>query len=412
MSMGKRKTCRGCGMDDLILVLSLGETPLANSFLKEEDLKKPEFVYPLDLYYCKKCHLLQLLEVVDPGILFNEYIYVTGTSEGISFHNTALADTLIKTQKLIKSDLVVEIGSNDGSLLSCFQKYGIRILGVEPAENIVTIAQERGIETLNRFFDKECVAEIQSSYGLANVIIANNVLAHVDDTITFLKETRALLKPGGIVVIEVPYLIDMFENLEYDTIYHEHLCYFSMLALMQIYARSGLSIIRVDRIAVHGGSLRIFACSNTDVREHHPGIYRMSEDERRKGFTDGDTYLKFGTKVHGNKVEVLRLIKILKEKGNTLAGYGAPAKGNTLLNFCGITREDIPYIVDMSPYKVGRYTPGSHIPVYPVSRLCEDQPDYALLLAWNFKDEIMRQQSAYSSRGGHFILPIPKPVIL
>jgi len=214
------------------------------------------------------------------------------------------------------------------------------------------------------------------------------------------------------VVIEVPYLIDMFENMEYDTIYHEHLCYFSMLALMQIYARSGLSIIHVDRIAVHGGSLRIFACSNAEVRDHHPDIYHMSEDEKRQGFTESDTYLKFGTKVHENKFEILHLIKNLKEKGNTLAGYGAPAKGNTLLNFCEITREDIPYIVDMSPYKVGRYTPGSHIPVYPVSKLCEDQPDYTLLLAWNFKDEIMRQQSAYSSRGGHFILPIPKPVIL
>lgn len=410
--MGKRKSCRGCGADDFILVLSLGETPLANSFLKEDDLKKPELVYPLDLYYCKRCHLLQLLEVVDPEILFNDYIYVTGTSEGISLHNTALADTITQRQKLTKSDLVVEIGSNDGSLLSCFQKYGIRILGVEPAKNIVSIAQEKGIETLNRFFDRECALEIQSIYGPANVVIANNVLAHVDDTIEFLKGIRTLLKPGGIVSVEVPYLIDMFENLEYDTIYHEHLCYFSILALMQIYARSGLSIIHVDRITVHGGSLRIFAASNSEVRDHHPEIYHLSENERRQGFTDGNTYLKFGTKVHENKVEVLCLIKNLKGRGKTLAGYGAPAKGNTLLNFCRITKEDIPYIVDMSPYKVGRYTPGSHIPVCPVNMLCEDQPDYTLLLAWNFKDEIMRQQSVYSSRGGHFILPIPKPVII
>ena len=410
--MGKRKTCRGCGADDFILVLSLGETPLANSFLKEEDLKKPEVVYPLDLYYCKRCHLLQLLEVVDPEILFNDYIYVTGTSEGISLHNTALADTITQRQKLTKSDLVVEIGSNDGSLLSCFQKNGIKVLGIEPAKNIVPIAQEKGIETLNRFFGRDCVSEIQSIYGLANVVIANNVLAHVDDTIEFLKGTRTLLKSGGIMVVEVPYLIDMFENLEYDTIYHEHHCYFSILALMQIYKRSGLSIIQVDRIAVHGGSLRIFACSNARVRDHCPEIYDMAESEKQKGFTEKHTYMKFGDKVYENKVEILRLIKDLKERGKTLAGYGAPAKGNTLINFCGITKEDIPYIVDMSPYKVGRYTPGSHIRVYPVKKLCEDQPDYTLLLAWNFKDEIMRQQRAYSSRGGHFILPIPKPIIL
>jgi SAM-dependent methyltransferase len=410
--MGKRQNCRGCDSNDLILVLSLGETPLANAFLKEEDLEKPEAIYPLDLYYCRKCHLLQLLEVVDPEILFKEYIYVTGTSETMALHNSKLADTILKRQKLTRSDLVLEIASNDGSLLSCFKRYGVRTLGVEPSKNVATIAREKGIEIINRFFDKESVLEIQSTHGLANVIIANNVLAHVDDIIGFLKRALKLLKPGGIIVVEVPYLIDMIDNLEYDTIYHEHLCYFSVISLMQIYVAVGLSITQIDRLQVHGGSLRIYASSKSEAQDHHPDIYQLAEKEKQYGLMEERTYLEFARKVHKNKKDLLNLIEDLNTKRKTIAAYGAPAKGNTLLNFCKIGRNYLRYIVDMSPHKVGKYTPGMHIPVYSVSRLLEEQPDYTLLLAWNFKNEIIRQQKTYLSRGGHFILPIPHPTII
>jgi SAM-dependent methyltransferase len=410
--MGKRQNCRGCSDDNLILVLSLGNTPLANAFLKEEDMKKPEAVYPLELYYCKKCHLLQLLEVIDPEILFKEYIYVTGTSETMALHNSKLVDIIMKKQKLVKSDLVLEIASNDGSLLSFFQRNGIRTLGIEPAKNIAAIAREKGIETINYFFDDECVLEVQSNYGYANIVIANNVLAHVDDTVGFLKRALALLKPEGIIVIEVPYLINMLDNLEYDTIYHEHLSYFSILALMKIYASAELSIIQIDRLSVHGGSLRIYASSKFEVQDHHEGIYRMAENEKQYGLTEERTYLDFSDKVHENKNELLRLIRNLHTNGKTIAGYGAPAKGNTLLNYCGIDISLISYTVDKNPLKIGLYTPGMHIPVLDVSTLLERQPDYVLILAWNFAEEIMRQQREYRNQGGRFIIPIPEPRVV
>lgn len=394
------------------MFLPLGPTPLANSFLRSSAEFAGEASFPLDVYYCHGCSLVQLLDVIDPEVLFRNYIYVSGTSDTIAAHYVRYAQAVADRTQPSPEDLVVEIASNDGSLLKCFQPHNVRTLGVEPATNIAETARAAGIDTVNRFFDSKTAADIRATYGAAKAVIANNVLAHVDDTQDFLCGARHLLKQDGLLIVEVPYLRDLLEHFEYDTVYHEHLCYFSVSALMRLCEEVGLSIVQMDHVPVHGGSLRMYA----GLRETFPGhglqVREMAAKERELGMTGPERFRSFAADVVKHRECLLRLLHQLRAEGKTIAGYGAPAKGNTMLNYCRIGTDLLPYTVDKNSMKVGYYTPGMHIPVLPVPALLERQPDYVLILAWNFAPEIIRQQAEYQKRGGRFIVPIPSPQVV
>jgi hypothetical protein len=408
-----RKTCRACGSDRLEPFLLLGDQPLANSFLKSPEDFRKEARYPLDVYRCKECSLIQLLDVIAPEVLFRDYIYVTGTSDTIAQHNLSYASDVVSALGLGSDDLVVEVASNDGSLLGCFREQGVRTLGIEPARNIAAMARERGIETIAEFFGSELARKVRADHGAASAVVANNVLAHVDDTQDFLAGCRELIDADGRVITEFPYLGELLDRMEYDTVYHEHLCYFSVIALMRLYEAVGLVILRIDRMPVHGGSLRVYAARKSGKSpDHARAVKEMGDEERSKGYHTAEPYDRLAKAVRANRDSLVALLKSLKHEGKTIAAYGAPAKGNTLLNYCGIDTELVDYVVDKNPLKVGLYTPGTHIPVKPVPALAEDRPDYLLILPWNIADEIMQQQAEYAARGGKFILPIPQPRVI
>ncbi|HEY2805811.1 MAG TPA: class I SAM-dependent methyltransferase [Gemmatimonadales bacterium] len=407
-----RTRCRACGGSSLVRFLSLGLQPLANANLRDPAEARDELRFPLDLYFCEGCSLVQLVDVIDPEVLFRHYIYVTGTSETIAAHNRDYARTVVDLLNLGPDDLVVEAASNDGSLLSCFRDIGVRTLGVEPAINIAAVAQEKGVETVTEFFGEQTGAELRRSRGRARAVLGNNVLAHVDDTVGFLRGARSLIDEEGLVIVEVPHALPMLEKLEYDTVYHEHLCYFSLTALIRLFEAAGLRVVRVDRQAVHGGTIRVYGALPSSGRRAGAEVVAMIAEEQAAGLTSLDRWHRFARDVEAQRAALLALLAELRAAGKSIAGYGAPAKGNTLLNYCGIGTDLVPYTVDRNPLKVGTWTPGTHLPVLPADTLVERQPDYVLILAWNFADEIMRQQRAYQSAGGRFIIPIPSPVVL
>jgi len=404
----RRESCRACGEKSLRLFLPLGSQPLANSFLKSADEFALEQFFPLDTHFCETCSLVQIPDVVDPEVLFRHYLYVTGTSETIAQHNRAYAKSVVGMQRLSSDDLVIEVASNDGSLLRCFKAFGVKTLGVEPATNIAAMAREAGIETVNEFFNLDSARKIRGDYGPAKAVIGNNVLAHVDDTQDFLRGCKEVIGEDGLVIIEMPYLGDLLNRTEYDTIYHEHLCYFSVNSLMRLCEGAGLVIVRMDHVPIHGGSLRMHAGHKEIHQTHSAQVIAWAEEEKGKGFTSFERYEQLARSVERSRETLVSLLTRLKAEGKTVAGYGAAAKGNTLLNYCQINTDLLPYVVDKNPLKLGMYTPGMHIPVLPVSTLLERQPDYLLILAWNFAEEIMRQQSEYKGRGGTFIIPIPE----
>jgi SAM-dependent methyltransferase len=355
---------------------------------------------------------VQLLDVIDPEALFRNYIYVTGTSSTMARHNVGYAQAIVDAVGATADDLVVEVASNDGSLLARVKEHGPRVLGVEPARNIAEMARAAGVETVSEFFDLPTARALREKYGAAKAVVANNVLAHVDDTQDFMRGFAALLADDGLAIVEAPYLADFVERLEYDTVYHEHLCYFSVTALMRLCDAAGLSIVRMDRVPVHGGSLRMFAAPVAHAGGHAAAVLAMADEERQAGLTSLARFESWAAAVRRNREAILELLGSLRASGHTIAAYGAPAKGNTLLNYCGIGRDLLDFTVDRSPLKVGLFTPGAHLPVLPVGTLLERQPDYVLILAWNFADEIVDQQSEYRKRGGRFILPIPEPRII
>jgi len=408
----KRNCCRICDSQNLHLFLSLGAMPLANAFLETPANFRDERSYPLDVYFCANCTLVQLVDVIDPTVLFSQYNYITGTSDTIAAHHVKYARAMVERLELKPSDLVIEIASNDGSLLKNFRPYGVRTLGVEPAQNIAKIANAAGIETANQFFNAALALQLASVYGRAQCIIANNVLAHVDDPKDFLLGCKQLLAPEGIISIEVPYIYNLIEQLEYDTIYHEHLSYFSVQSLMLLCQEVGLGIMGVEYIPIHGGSIRVLMGYRARYPTHSTSVLDLVKSEKALGLDQFWRYSAFGDDVLAHRHNLLSALHELKTSQKSIVGYGAPAKGNTLLNFCKIGTDLLPYTVDKSILKVGRYTPGMHIPVRSISDLIEDQPDYVLVLAWNFVEEIMRQQELYRQRGGKFLVPFPAPHIL
>ncbi|MGH9450703.1 MAG: class I SAM-dependent methyltransferase [Terriglobia bacterium] len=404
--------CRSCECGRLEPVLSLGRTPLANALLTSDQLSLSEPVFPLELAFCPECSLVQILETVPPETMFSSYPYFSSFSDTAIRNAESIAQRLIAQRNLDASKLVIEIASNDGYLLQFYRGAGVPVLGIEPAANIAQVAEtERGIPTLCEFFNADLAKRLRQEGRRAEVIHANNVLAHVPGLNSVIEGVRILLKDDGVAVIEVPYVKEMIERCEFDTIYHEHLCYFSVTALHHLFERHGLILQDVERLPIHGGSLRLFAVPRA-AAERSDAVGAMLADEHARGIDRVSFYQGFAHDVEKLKGEIRKQLGELKSKGKRLAGYGAAAKGSTLLNYCGIGLETLDFVVDRSTYKQGLYMPGVRLPIFPPDKLLESQPDNVLLLTWNFADEIMQQQAEYRRRGGRFVIPIPEMRVL
>jgi len=400
--------CKSCGSSDISMVLSLGRMPLANAFLTPDQLVQKEETYPLDVVLCNNCSLLQITKTVPPEKLFREYLYFTSYSTTMLRHAKELVKKLMNLKTFNSKSLVMELGSNDGYLLQYFKEFNVPVLGIEPAKNVAKVSREKGIETICEFFGKRLSRGLRAKGIQADVVIGLNVLAHVADLNGFVSGIANVLKSDGIAVIEVPYVKDLINKCEFDTIYHEHLRYFSLTALDDLFKRHGLVIYDVERVSIHGGSLRLFiSFRNKSVKASVKNLLR----EEAKWVKSHDYYLSFARKVEAIRESLVRLLRNIKRKGKRIAAYGAAAKGTVLLNYCNINKELIDFVVDKSTYKQGRYVPGVRLPIHHPSKLIEEMPRYTLLLVWNIKDEILSEQDEYRRRGGKFIIPIPKVTI-
>jgi hypothetical protein len=405
--------CRSCGGSRLEPLLSLGNVPLANSLLTAEALAAPEATYPLELVFCPACTLVQITETVPPEQLFSQYLYFSSFSDTMLRSAETVAARLVRERGLGASSLVVEAASNDGYLLQFYRRAGVPVLGIEPAANIARMAEaERGIPTLVEFFGQALGERLRREGRRADVIHANNVLAHVADLNGFVAGFAALAKDRGLVVVEAPYVRDMIERCEFDTIYHEHLCYFSLAALERLFERHGLAVVDVEQLPIHGGSLRLFAEPRSAGTPPSARLVALRAAEAEWGVGELSRYADFATRVEQLKESLRALLGRLKADGRRIAAYGAAAKGATLLNYAHVAGETLDFVVDRSPHKQGHYMPGVRVPIRDPRELVAAMPDYVLLLAWNLADEVMAQQAEYRARGGRFIVPVPEPRVV
>ena len=406
-SAGKSMRCRHCGTPLQHTLIDLGMSPLCESFLTQDQLDAPESYYPLHARVCHACWLVQLPEFVSPAHIFTEYAYFSSYSTTWVAHAARYCETIKSRLGLGPKSFVVELGSNDGYLLQHFVALGVPVLGIEPAANVAEAARKAGIPTLVAFFGAKTAGQVVIDHGHADLIVANNVLAQVPELNDFVVGMAHLLAPEGVITIEVPHLERLIAENQYDTIYHEHFSYFSLGSIGRLAAAHGLALIDVETLPTHGGSLRLYLAHR---RSHHLvsiRVVQMLAEERRAGLEDLSTYVDFAGRVQRTKRELLSVLIKAKEKGKRICGYGAPGTGNTLLNYAAIGTDFLDFTVDRNPYKHGRYTPGMHIPIYPVEAIDDVKPDYILILPWNLKDEIVQQMHHVGKWGAKFIVPIP-----
>ena len=402
-------SCLVCGQADPVRFLDLGSVPLVNSFRRDARAAEAEPRYPLEVHRCRSCAHVQLGHSVSPKELFEDYIYFSGTSDAVVRHAGSLVELAGREVGLRGESLVVEIASNDGTVLKAFARIPVRVLGVEPARNVAAEARRQGIPTVSEFFTEAFAETVKREHGEADLVLARNVLAHVPDLRGFAAGIRAVLSPRGAAFIEVPYLKDLVEQLEFDTIYHEHLSYFSVRALDRLFAAAGLEVYDVERIRMHGGSLMVRLQRQGGGRPRRDSVRAFLDAEEKTGLLDAAGLESFARRVGALRDEIVGFVGGLRREGARVAGYGASAKGNILMSVCGITRAELEFIIDRSPYKHGFFTPGNAIPVRPVEELAESPIDCLFLLAWNFADEVIRQQQGFAQRGGRFAVPVPHP---
>ncbi|MBL8038297.1 methyltransferase domain-containing protein [Nitrospira sp. CMX1] len=405
----KPSVCRSCGAGLEHTFIDLGMSPLANSYIKPGQTNRMEPFYPLHVYVCETCLLVQLEQFSTPQDIFSDYAYFSSFSDSWLAHARTYVDMIVDRFRFDRNSRVVEIASNDGYLLKNFVARDIPVLGVEPAANVAEVARGKGINTKVAFFAEKTARDLAEDGWAADLIIGNNVLAHVPDLNDFVKGLKVLLKPTGLITMEFPHLLQLVEQNQFDTIYHEHFSYFSFIAVERVFARHGMKLFDVEELPTHGGSLRIYACHESDTSK--PIEMRAKELKSREeaiGFGSLNHYLSFGPHVEATKRKLLSFLIAAKQEGKRVVGYGAPAKGNTLLNYCGIRADFIDYTVDRSPHKQGHFLPGVHIPIYEPDRVRATQPDYLLILPWNIREEVMKQMSYIREWGGQFVVPIPE----
>jgi 2-polyprenyl-3-methyl-5-hydroxy-6-metoxy-1,4-benzoquinol methylase len=410
MTQGKCRFCKAILQHTFV---DLGMSPLSNSYLKLDQLNKAEKFYPLHTYVCEQCLLVQLEEFESPDHIFSDYAYFSSYSDSWLSHSKKYTDLVIDRFSLNKSSLVIEIASNDGYLLQFFKEHNIPILGIEPAANVAQVAESKGIPTLVKFFGVQTAQELFDIGKSSDLLLGNNVLAHVPDINDFVAGMKIILKPEGVLTMEFPHLWQLINQNQFDTIYHEHFSYLSFTTVEKIFAFHGITLFDVEELSTHGGSLRIYGMHEHNqkfiVSDH---VRLLKQKEHQSSLDKVDTYLQFSNQVMSTKRKLLSFIIELKNKGKTIVGYGAPAKGNTLLNYCGIRTDLLEYTCDRSPHKQGLFLPGTHIPIYSPDKIAETKPDYVLILPWNLKDEICSQLSYIREWGGKFIVPIPEVEVL
>lgn len=411
--MKQKNLCRLCGKPLKYTFLDLGISPLANSYVNSDRMQQSESMYPLKTFVCDSCYLVQVEDYESPDHIFSDYAYFSSYSESWLAHCKSYVNKMIERFGFNSQQQVIEIASNDGYLLQYFAEREVPVLGIEPAANVAAVAKERGIPTVVNFFGTELAEKLREQGQSADLLLGNNVLAHVPNLNDFVSGMKIVLKPSGVITMEFPHLKELIEYVQFDTIYHEHYSYFSFTTVCELFSKHGLVVFDVDKLSTHGGSLRIYVQhADYSEREISLAVLHLIEEELAYGIKDLDMYQMYKEQAVKLKRDIVRLCIDLKNEGKTIAGYGAPAKGNTLLNYCGLDKDYFDFTVDRSPHKQGKYLPGSRVPIYAPDKIKDEKPDYLFVLPWNLKDEIIKQTEYIREWGGKWIIPVPHVSII